>query len=448
MGYHKHLTAICGAIILSASVLVETGSAQEAADAQGSTVIERQGGDNRIIARKAELESIQRSMTVSEKRQAALQNEIDEIRTDQERLNRELIATAQRLQRIEHEIARLETRLEELYLQEDTLRASLLDRRDVLAEILSALQRMGRTPPPALLARPEDAVAAIRGSILANAVLPDIRAQAERLADDLEELTRVKTRIEDSNSRLKARYSSLGEQDSRIRFLIDAKKAQQKSTITALSDEQKRAEELAAEAKSMQSLIRKLEKEVDAAARAAKQAAASAEHIGQKSAREAQQRLLDTSRIGPAVRFSDAKGLLPMPIVGTVAMEYGDPDGLGGTAKGVSIAGRAGSPVLSPADGWVIYAGQFRSFGQVLILNAGEDYRIVLAGLDKINVEIGQFVLAGEPIAVLGEKKLAGLGKLDHSSARPMLYIEFRFKDNSIDPTPWWDMSDMKEVRG
>jgi len=72
----------------------------------------------------------------------------------------------------------------------------------------------------------------------------------------------------------------------------------------------------------------------------------------------------------------------------------------------------------------------------------------VLAGLDRINVELGQFVLAGEPVAVLGEKKLAGLGELDHSSARPMLYVEFRFKENSIDPAPWWDKSYAKEVGG
>ena len=135
-----------------------------------------------------------------------------------------------------------------------------------------ALQRMGRTPPPALLSRPEDAVAAIRGSILANAVLPEIRVQAERLADDLEELTLLKTRIEDSNSRLVSRYTSLGEQNSRVRFLIEAKQNQQRSTIAALSDERKRAEDLAAEAKSMQGLIRKLEKEFDAASRAATRA--------------------------------------------------------------------------------------------------------------------------------------------------------------------------------
>ena len=81
-------------------------------------------------------------------------------------------------------------------------------------------------------------------------------------------------------------------------------------------------------------------------------------------------------------------------------------------------------------------------------MNAGDNYRIVLAGLDQINVELGQFVLSGEPVAVLGEKKLASLGDLDHSSAQPMLYVEFRHNEKSIDPGPWWDRRLTKEVGG
>jgi septal ring factor EnvC (AmiA/AmiB activator) len=338
--------------------------------------------------------------------------------------------------------------LGDLYIEEDAIRTSLLERRGVLSEVLAALQRMGRTPPPALLSKPEDAVAAIRGSILANAVLPDIRVQAEALADDLENMTLLKSRIEDSRKHLKTQYAALGEQQSRINLLIEAKKGKRETTAAALAEERRKAEALAAEAKSMEGLIRKLEKEVSAAAKAAEDAAAASKTVTPASPEEAQRRLADTSRIKPAVRFSQARGLLPMPIAGNPVMRFGDPDGFGGKSQGLSIAGRPGSPVLSPADGWVIYAGPFRSFGQVLILNAGEDYRIVLAGLDQINVELGQFVLAGEPVAVLGEKKLAGLGDLDHTSARPMLYVEFRYNENSIDPAPWWDRKNMKEVRG
>jgi len=443
---HKRLILLSALAFMA--IAARCGDALAANEDASSSVVERKGGDNRVIAREAELESIRRSMTVSQKRQAALEREIDEIETDRSRLSRDLIETAQRLQRLDYEISRVEEQLGNLYIEEDAIRASLMERRSVLAEVLSALQRMGRTPPPALLSKPEDAVAAIRGSILANAVLPDIRVQAEELAGDLEDMTLLKARIKDSRNRLKIQYAALGEQQSRINLLIEAKKGKRETTAAALADERQKAEALALEAKSLEGLIRKLEKEVSAAAKAAEDAAAAARTTTPASPAEAERRLADTSRIKPAVRFSEARGLLPLPIAGKTVMRFGDPDGFGGKSQGLSISGRPGSPVLSPADGWVIYAGPFRSFGQVLILNAGEDYRIVLAGLGQINVEPGQFVLAGEPVAILGEKKIASLGELDHTSARPMLYVEFRYNENSIDPAPWWDRRNMKEVRG
>ena len=78
--------------------------------------------------------------------------------------------------------------------------------------------------------------------------------------------------------------------------------------------------------------------------------------------------------------------------------------------QGLSLATRPGASVLAPADGWVVYAGPFRSYGQVLILNAGDGYHIVLAGMERIDAALGQFVLGGEPVAVMGETRLASIG--------------------------------------
>ena len=82
--------------------------------------------------------------------------------------------------------------------------------------------------------------------------------------------------------------------------------------------------------------------------------------------------------------------------------EFGAPDGLGGTEKGLSISARPGAQVTAPCDGWVVYAGPFRNYGQLLILNAGGGYHVLLAGMDRISVDLGQFVLTGEPVAVMG----------------------------------------------
>ena len=403
--------------------------------------------EQRKLAREAELEAIRRTLAVSESRQQALREEIDGLEKDQASLSADLIATGRRIRATEDDVGRIESRLDKLHAEQDAIRISLLERRDVMAEVLMALQRMGRTPPPALLSRPEDALAAIRGSILAGAVLPDIRVQAEALSADLSKLTLVAAEIEGERDTLRTRYASLVDEQARIDLLVEAKKAQSNQTAAALQAEGDKATGLATQAKSLQSLIASLESEVAAAAQAAAEAQEAARNTSRADRDEAARRLSDTSRIAPAVHFVDAKGLLPFPVSGSRILGFGDPDGFGGETQGLSLATRPGTSVLAPADGWVVYAGQFRSYGQVLILNAGDGYHIVLAGMGRIDATLGQFVLGGEPVAVMGSTRLASIGDIEHTSAQPILYVEFRKDGNSIDSAPWWAPADA-EVNG
>lgn len=434
------LLLVLGPFLLS----VPEGQAAEAtqpdAEAQADAAARKQ-------AREAELEAIRRSIDVSERRQGALRDEIATLEADGETLSADLIATGKRIQATETEIAAAEKRLDRLHANEDGIRESLHKRRDVMAEVLMALQRMGRTPPPALLSRPEDALAAIRGSILAGAILPDIRVEAEALAADLKELTDLTARIETERDSLRIRYLDLGEEKTRINLLVEAKKAQRQQTRTALKAEEDKAAQLAGQAENVQSLIQSLEAEVAAATKAAAEAKKAAEATSRADRVEAARRLADTSRIAPAVHFVDAKGLLTWPVTGDKIVGFGDPDGLGGSSQGVSIATRPGTSVLAPADGWVVYAGPFRSYGQVMILNAGDGYHIVLAGLGRTDASLGQFVLGGEPIAAMGDTKVASIGDIKHTSAQAILYVEFRKDGTAIDSAPWWAPTD-NEVNG
>ena len=146
--------------------------------------------------------------------------------------------------------------------------------------------------------------------------------------------------------------------------------------------------------------------------------------------------------------FADAKGLLPLPSSGQIVRNFGVDDGLGGQTLGISMATRPGGQVSSPADGWVVYAGPFRSYGQLLIINAGDGYHVLLAGMDEIDVQLGQFVLAGEPVATMASPKLASADPADIVSTQPVLYIEFRKDGSSIDPAPWWAASSDEKVGG
>ena len=111
--------------------------------------------------------------------------------------------------------------------------------------------------------------------------------------------------------------------------------------------------------------------------------------------------MLTPGRIKPAMPFPDAKGLLPLPAQGKRVLKFGEKTQYGSQSKGMVIETRHGAQVVSPSDGWIVYAGEFRSYGQLLIINAGGGYHILLAGLSQIDVQLGQFVLAGEPVGVM-----------------------------------------------
>jgi len=157
--------------------------------------------------------------------------------------------------------------------------------------------------------------------------------------------------------------------------------------------------------------------------------------------------LSDPGRLSPAMSFAAAKGRISLPLNGIKVREFGTPDGLGGTEKGISVASRAGAQVTAPADGWVVYAGPFRSYGQLLILNAGGGYHILLAGMERISVDLGQFVLTGEPVAVMGGGPQSAAA-VATGTRQPVLYIEFRKDGAPVDPSPWWAVKDSEKVRG
>jgi septal ring factor EnvC (AmiA/AmiB activator) len=155
----------------------------------------------------------------------------------------------------------------------------------------------------------------------------------------------------------------------------------------------------------------------------------------------------DPGRLAPAMAFVAAKGKLPLPVNGARIKEFGAPDGLGGVQKGVSVAARPGAQVTSPCDGWVVYAGPFRNYGQLLILNAGSGYHVLLAGMDRISVDLGQFVVTGEPVAVMGGGSEEAAALAD-GAGQQVLYVEFRKEGTPVDPGPWWATKDGEKVRG
>jgi septal ring factor EnvC (AmiA/AmiB activator) len=392
-----------------------------------------------VKQRDDELKALHERQQKSSEAEAEIKRQIEEIGADRRKLNQALIDTATRVREVENKTTDTEARLKPLDEQEAAIHKKLEGRRSVIGEVLAALQRIGRRPPPALIASPEDALQSVRAAMVLGAVLPEMRDQVSALAHDLSGLVAVRKKIAGERDTLNKQLASLGDERTRMSALIDQRQKQQTEREKALADERAHAVDLAKQAGTLKDLIAKLEQSLDPATRAARESAR-----GEPRPLSA---LHDPGRMAPAVAFASLRGRVPIPVNGVKLKVFGDSDPIGGTEKGVSIASRAGAQVTAPADGWVVYAGPFRSYGQLLILNVGGGYHVLLAGMDRISVDLGQFVLAGEPVAVMGNSsQVAAI--LATGSSQPVLYVELRKDGTPVDPGPWWASGEGEKVRG
>jgi septal ring factor EnvC (AmiA/AmiB activator) len=282
-----------------------------------------------------------------------------------------------------------------------------------------------------------------------GAVLPELKSQTESVRPDLDALANTRDLIAKERDELTQRSQALAIDKMRLAALIDARQQSLASAQDALGSQRQREADLARQATSLKDLIAKLDNEN--AARKASAAAAHATDAAAAAEIEARARAThgaDPGRLKPEIAFGDAKGQVPLPVAGAILKTFGSPDGLGGSERGVSLATPAGATVSAPVDGAVLFAGPYRSYGHLLIMDAGGGYYVLLAGMDRINVQSGEFVLAGEPIGVMGDGSVRMAAAAAVGVARPVLYIELRKDGTAIDPGPWWAKADIEKARG
>jgi septal ring factor EnvC (AmiA/AmiB activator) len=432
-------------LLLSVSfgtVSLPSAVAQSAAPEQQATAV----SPDAIKQREEELEAAREQQRKAAELQQKLKADIAAIGQDRSKLNQQLIDIATQVRNVETRIGETEAELRPLDSREQAVRASLDSRRSEIVEVLAALQRAGRRTPPALLVRPEDALQSLRTAMLLGSVVPELRGRAEKLAADLGELVNLRQRIATKRDDLARSRDKLKDDSVRLAALVEERQRKQSAIEKDVEAEGARAINLSRQVEGLQGLITKMEQDLKSAAKAA----ATASLQGAPAAPGGKPNLgalKDPARLSPAIAFASARGLFAFPVNGRKIREFGGSDGAGGVEKGISLATKAGAQVTTPCDGWVVYAGPFRSYGQLLILNAGGGYHVLIAGMERISVNIGQFVLTGEPVATMGTtSQVASI--LATTASQPVLYVEFRKDGTPIDPGPWWAASEGEKVRG
>lgn len=272
-----------------------------------------------------------------------------------------------------------------------------------------------------------------------GSVVPELRDEAEDLTRKLVRLDNIRAKTQAEQQNLRETVARLEASRKELQDLQGRKKDLLALTSDRLKEEQARASELAAKATSLKQLLDDL---------AAEQKRQQAETEERRKKEDAAEKLRQAARQQPRLAFADLKGHLQYPAQGQLLQGFGDDDGFGSKVKGLYVATRTGAQVTAPADGHVEFAGPFRSYGQLMILDTGGGYLMLLAGMSDITTDTGQFVRAGEPVGSMGDTPASGTltGDRLHDS-RPVLYIEFRKNGEAIDSSAWW-IGGEREVRG
>ncbi len=367
--------------------------------------------------RKQRLEQISAQRKDMTKEQRALT-------ANRARMHARLVETAKALALSEKRLTKIEERLGQIRAKIKAKREKFEDQAVQMSALFMLLQGMSTQPPPVLFTHSSDALKMIRSGMVLASFYEDVEKRAKVISDEVDLLASDEKEAERQELRRKTEQAQNAKIKAQIDLLLIENNKQLEIAQETLVNLKQAAEVNLAGLKTLKQVLPVL----DAAARRGKAAALAKRAAGVQTAS------LQSGGLTSSIPFGASQGLVPMPVQGKLLTRFGEKGPDGAASKGIHFETRPGAQVVSPCDGMVLYAGPFRSYGQLLIIDPGGRYHVVIAGMDRIQVTQGQSVLAGEPVARMGKEPRSG----EKTASRPNLYVEFRRDEQSIDPAPWW----------
>lgn len=353
----------------------------------------------------------------------------DAIKKDREIVSGELGRLKQNLTKIaaeanayEREGRQIELHLTALQSKERRLKSDIYGDRQALIKLLAALQRIESNPPPALAVSPEDAADAARAGRLMSTVSAELKIRSDGLVVKLEDLNRVEVSIRAQQDVLEKTEAKLESRRQSIKSKVNEKSKLEKALSQDQAVVRRRVAALAAEADTLRDLIQQFEQSTRMVTPRLKPKKGAPPP---KTARTPRRTSVPAAplKLPKGIKpFATAKGHITTPVTGRVSKSYT------AARKGLTVSTREKAQVVSPYAGRVEFSGPFKNYDNVVILNVGGGYFMLLTGLGEIYVESKEMVAAGEPLGLMPF----------NTQARPELYIELRKGGQTINPTPWF----------
>jgi len=355
------------------------------------------------------VKEVENKMSASKAREKALEKEMKGLRQEVAKTRESLVQLAAGIRKKEDTLQSIEREITVLEGQKAAIESRLGADRGAAASFILALRRVERMPTESLIVRPGAPLETARSAMLLQSVLPPLRQRADALKADMGRLDGVIRDLQVKRENAKVASDELESRRKEINILLS-----RREQLFARSEKDYRKQEetlkaLSLKARTLKDLITRIER-----------------MPVEEEEPQVRPKKRERAEVRPA-RFSlPGRKDSRLPVSGSILTGYGEDDALGAPSQGITISGRSGAIVTTPLKGVVRYAGTFRNYGRLVIVEHEKGRHSLIAGLGKIDTVVGQSVSAGEPVGVLGPAR---------NDAPPSLYFELRQDGRAVDPS-------------
>ncbi|MEM9879046.1 MAG: peptidoglycan DD-metalloendopeptidase family protein [Pseudomonadota bacterium] len=371
---------------------------------------------------QAELNALETQMAAAQERRAEIEAEAQAVAAEIAALTARMIDLAKQIQDQETSLTRVEIELDVLEDDLSAQRATLELKRKDLGASLAAMQKLSRQPASLVFLRPVSAKETSQSAALLSGVIPALNEQAARIRSDMATLEAFKIKLNATQATYRDALATLDDARGALEQARTQRQTQQQILSAEAQAEAERIAQLAGEAKTLSGLLERIRQE-------RRKIASTPRPKPRPKAPPAY------ASEAPAPLFSESRGRMPLPVRGQVIGNFGKTFD-GQRSAGLWIAARPQAQVIAPYDGHVVFADTFRSYGRLLIIEHSEGYHSVIAGLKRADVSVGQYIVAGEPVGIMGETSRQAAVP-NNPLGLPVLYLELQRNGRSINPGPW-----------
>ncbi len=356
---------------------------------------------------------------------AQIERQANQVKDELNLVNRKMIEAARKIQAGEDEVRQKQAELQQLQTHLTASEQKFEAEHGMLVETLAALQNLALRPSEAVLIQPLSPVEVMRSSILLRGSVHVLKDRADIIRQSIEDISDQKQEIAKRLQELEVKNAQLAKQQDEMEELSKKKNAMY-NQLSAQSKEAKlKAQQLASQAKDVRDLLNKLETQrLNQQKLAEKERLAKERELAQ--IRQDNHYTQNATQAKPnATSFAKAKGQLIRPARGPVTTAFHQEMSKGVTSNGIDIQTASKAQIIAPFDGTVMFAGPFKNFANLVIIDHGDGYTSLLSGLNETYTEVGQLILAGEPVGSMP------------SGNHAKLHMEIRKNNHPLNPIEW-----------